>query len=448
MEFEGVEKSSAEINALVNEGWKNLRLKNIQKAVSDFQQACDALSHKFGETSYECAESLFGYGSALLEQSRIENGVLGNALQGIAEKAVGEENDSLPDEDVTGEDTFVEEDCTTAEEKEKISEEVIEAMVGDDKKDVEATEDVSEPQTATEEETVTEDQDKENSEEEAVEGVDAADEAAEGVDAADEAENAEDNSEETSEENAEEGAEVGTLQLAWEVLELARTIYEKEYERLNNKVNESNELKEIQLKQADCLLKLGEVGVESETYDSAIEDYFKCKDLLKKALSADDRRFAEVSYQLGLAYGYKCLYDLSKANYEEALEVIETRIKNCQQQLEEKSASTEAEKEIEELKAEIESLSSLVPDIKNKIQDCCEEMNNIKMQDEGVVEGFASETGASAEGESSATVITHLVRKKRKSDAEEPSNNKKFKVDETSETKESAKTSISSETQA
>lgn len=92
----------------------------------------------------------------------------------VAEKAVGEENDSLPEEDVTGEDTFVEEDCTTgkliafiafsdgstllyvvnfitslvfaisllyfiAEEKEKISEEVIEAMVGDDKKDVETT---------------------------------------------------------------------------------------------------------------------------------------------------------------------------------------------------------------------------------------------------------------------------------------------------------------------
>lgn len=70
--------------------------------------------------------------------------------------------------------------------------------------------------------------------------------------------------------------------------------------------------------------------------------------------------------------------------------------------------------------------------MKFQIQDCCEEMNNIKMQDEGVLEGFGSET-ASAEvvmsvfvscwtaisiqllfnqGGSSATVITHLVRKK------------------------------------
>ena len=31
----------------------------------------------------------------------------------VAEKAVGEENDSLPEENVPGEDTFVEEDCTT-----------------------------------------------------------------------------------------------------------------------------------------------------------------------------------------------------------------------------------------------------------------------------------------------------------------------------------------------
>ena len=69
-----------------------------------------------------------------------------------------------------------------------------------------------------EEEAVAEDQDKENSGEE---------EAVGGVDTADEAEDAEDDSEETAEDNTEEGAEVGTLQLAWEVLELARTIYEK-----------------------------------------------------------------------------------------------------------------------------------------------------------------------------------------------------------------------------
>ena len=43
MELEGVDKASVEINALVSEGWKNLRVKNIQKAVYDFQQACDAL---------------------------------------------------------------------------------------------------------------------------------------------------------------------------------------------------------------------------------------------------------------------------------------------------------------------------------------------------------------------------------------------------------------------
>ena len=39
-------------------------------------------AEQFGETAPECAESYFYYGRALLELARIENGVLGNALEG------------------------------------------------------------------------------------------------------------------------------------------------------------------------------------------------------------------------------------------------------------------------------------------------------------------------------------------------------------------------------
>merc|ERR1712228_628270 len=55
-------------------------------AVSSLAQACEMLSKQFGETDKECAEGYFYYGKALLELTRMESGVLGNALEGVPEE--------------------------------------------------------------------------------------------------------------------------------------------------------------------------------------------------------------------------------------------------------------------------------------------------------------------------------------------------------------------------
>ena len=53
--------------------------------MNQFQEACSLLSKAYGETAKECADAYFCYGQALLDLARMENGVLGNALQGVPE---------------------------------------------------------------------------------------------------------------------------------------------------------------------------------------------------------------------------------------------------------------------------------------------------------------------------------------------------------------------------
>merc|ERR550519_815601 len=73
----------------------------------------EMISKTFGESSTECADAYFHYGRALLEMSRLESDVLGTALEGIPE----------------GDDEIVDEsEALTAEQREEITGQVMEAF--------------------------------------------------------------------------------------------------------------------------------------------------------------------------------------------------------------------------------------------------------------------------------------------------------------------------------
>nr|XP_045006022.1 nuclear autoantigenic sperm protein isoform X3 [Jaculus jaculus] len=347
----------SEAKKLLGLGQKNLVMGDIPAAVNAFQEAASLLGKKYGETANECGEAFFYYGKSLLELARMENGVLGNALEGVR---VEEEEEKTEDESL-----------------------------------VENNDNVDETEGSEEE-----DKDNDKAEETPNESV---------------LEN------KSLQENEEE--EIGNLELAWDMLDLAKIIFKRQ------------ETREAQLCAAQAHLKLGEVSVESENYIQAVEEFQACLNLQEQYLEAHDRLLAETHYQLGLAYGYNSQYDEAVSQFNKSIEVIEKRMAVLNDQMKEAEGSfTEYEKEIEELK-------ELLPEIREKIEDAKESQRSGNVAElalkatlvESSTSGFTSSGGGSsvsmiasrkstdgASSSNSVTDISHLVRKKRKPEEESP----------------------------
>ncbi|XP_039342204.1 nuclear autoantigenic sperm protein isoform X3 [Mauremys reevesii] len=213
--------------------------------------------------------------------------------------------------------------------------------------------------------------------------------------------------------------EVGNLELAWDMLELAKLIYKRQ------------ETKEAQLHAAQAHLKLGEVSVESENYAQAIEEFQACLALQQKYLEAHDRLLAESHYQLALAYHYNSQFDEAILQFSKSVEVIDKRMVMLTERIKKaEGGSTEDEKEIEELKG-------LLPEIKEKIEDSKESQKSARVAELALkatlVGGATSSFTQSEESCSVSTIpvrkpadgasqcvtdISHLVRKKRKPEEE------------------------------
>ncbi|KAM6219598.1 nuclear autoantigenic sperm protein [Rhynchocyon petersi] len=222
-------------------------------------------------------------------------------------------------------------------------------------------------------------------------------------------------------ENEEE--EIGNLELAWDMLDLAKIIFKRQ------------ETKEAQLYAAQAHLKLGEVSVESENYLQAVEEFQACLTLQEQYLEPYDRLLAETHYQLGLAFGYNSQYDEAVAQFSKSIDVIEKRMAVLNEQKDAKGSPAEYEKEIEELK-------ELLPEIREKIEDAKESQRSGNVAElalkatlvESSTSGFTSSGGGSsvsmiasrkptdggATSSNCVTDISHLVRKKRKPEEDSP----------------------------
>ncbi|XP_055779202.1 nuclear autoantigenic sperm protein-like isoform X4 [Salvelinus fontinalis] len=348
----------AEAKKLIGAGNRHLVMGDVVSAVHVFQEACGMLAARYGDTADECGEAFFLCGKSLLELARVENTVLGNALEGVPEESSEEEGEGeTPD----------------------------------------------------------------NSKFESADNLE------------DDDDDDDDEGEGTAEDKEEE---VGNLQLAWEMLEVAKVIYKRK------------ENKEDQLMAAQAYLKLGEVGAESGNYPAAVEDFQDCLSLQLKHLPPHSRLVAETHYQLGMTYCITGQYSQAIQHYSSSVKVIESRLAMLQEVID-KAEGEDGAKE----KTELEELKQLLPDVAEKVEDAKESQSMAGSASVAIQQtlagastlsafpsssssAFAESGGPSsscssafgtsqipvrsaADGASSsksASDISHLVRKKRKTE--------------------------------
>jgi len=372
-------------------GKRHLLVSDIPAAVTILAKACELLSAQFGETAKECAESYFYYGKALLELSRLESGVLGNALDG------------MPEEDDEANNSKIEDPAKmTEEEKKEVDEKVGEALeenfVSCEKKDEKTEKDKkAEPKEGeasgskkeadgAEDEGMEEgdDSQEEEDEESQDEEMDAEKSATDSNNAGEKAEKKE----------GDEDEEPSNLQLAWEMLELAKVVYTKQIETGEGKKSEMEE------KLCSSILALGEVSIENENYSQAVEDIKLC---LKKQenLPKDSRIIAETHYQLGVAQGFNAQYDEAVESLNSAIKIIKEKTKNMKEA--NKSPSDDQKKEIAELEA-------LVPEIEEKIADTKD------MKKEAESKPKEGEAGFDASGKGDVKSVSSIAVKRKAED--------------------------------
>ncbi len=221
---------------------------------------------------------------------------------------------------------------------------------------------------------------------------------------------------------AEDEEDPSNLQLAWEMLELAKEIFLKHAGSL-----EAMDPVRLQLERKldETYLTLGEVSIENENYEQAIEDLTTCLKRRQELLPRDSRCIAETFYQLGVAQGFNLQFDEAIESLGEAIGTLETRIVNLKNKTESKDPAKK-EDAFYTREREIAEIESLIPEIKEKIADTNDMKAETfkKLGDRRLVEEMmgglvGALNGGEADSSKNTSNISHLVKKRKKADGEE-----------------------------
>merc|ERR1712025_827927 len=344
----GSPTSSTEANACgyakLSEGKRHLLVGEIPDAVSSLALSCELLSKQFGETHKECAYAYFYYGKSLLDMARLENGVLGNALEGV------------PEGGDIGNDSQVEDPEKMAEDERSAVETQVKEALDYNYQTCEVEKEQMEADNTTDDEI----EDEEKSSQDA------------SVPMEEDPVNDQKTSEvmpTTMEEKVDDGEEEpGNLQQSWELFELSKLIYKREVE------TEAAENKlDVVKKIGESLIHLGEISIENENYEQAIGDIGECLKMRQDNFPADSRSIAEAHYQLGMAQSQSGKFTEAKASLAMANDVLQARLAGLK-----KMESSEF------LGKEIADLVELIKEVEDKVADFEEMKAQVTEEDEGL----------------------------------------------------------------
>ena len=232
-----------------------------------------------------------------------------------------------------------------------------------------------------------------------------------------------------------EADEISNLQRSWEMFELAKLVYSKNFD---------NDLTFKNKRIAECLLKLGEISIEQEIYDQAITDITESIRLQEEQKEErDERMLAESFYQLGLAQQFYNLFTEANESYQKSINIVQLRIEKLRAKLTQLGEDAENESERTTIKDEINDLNDLLPEMTSKLEELTEQgQQSMKLIKDAIINNqISAETttttnGSVANGE--VKDITGLVKSKRKIEAvstndEDTSNQKKTRLSEANE---------------
>ncbi|KAJ2081714.1 hypothetical protein H4R24_002111 [Coemansia sp. RSA 988] len=173
-------------------------------------------------------------------------------------------------------------------------------------------------------------------------------------------------------EGAEEEEDEDDFAAAWDILDLARVIQEKETDSKS------------QLKYAETLMLLGDVSMESENFAQAVNDFTAALNVKLQHLDDDNRELAELYYKVALALEYN--NDTAKALelMEDVQRILGNRLKALElsDKPEDKEDAASLKEVLEDVAAKVEEwksppkpvdLSAMTPE-ENAIAERAKEM--------------------------------------------------------------------------
>merc|ERR1712071_698634 len=156
--------------------------------------------------------------------------------------------------------------------------------------------------------------------------------------------------------------EISDQQLAYEMFEMARGIYE----------NLMDQTQETEIKRAECHMSIGEISGENGQIEEAIAEYYSALAILEKKLPEErKRRLAEVYVSLGCSQDAIYQYSKSVSSFQKAIEVMETRVEFLKSK-DEESLKPADKREMISLK------DTVIPELKERIIDGGDAKNSEK----------------------------------------------------------------------